>query len=97
MVDAPVSGGVMGAQAGTLSFIVGGPLAAFERARPILQLMGKNIVHCGAAGNGQVAKICNNLILAISMTGVSEAMALGISLGIDPKIMASIVNTSSGR
>lgn len=85
-VDAPVSGGVGGAEAGTLTFMVGGTEDNFARAKPVLQLMGKNIVYCGGPGNGQVAKICNNLILAISMAGVSEAMQLGVSLGIDAKV-----------
>jgi 3-hydroxyisobutyrate dehydrogenase len=97
MLDAPVSGGTGGAEAGTLTFMVGGDATAFETAKPILATMGKNVVHCGAAGTGQVAKICNNLILGISMIGVSEAMNLGASLGIDPKLLAGIVNTSSGR
>jgi len=97
MVDAPVSGGVGGAEAGTLTFMVGGTLQAFTAAQPILSKMGKNIVHCGAAGNGQVAKICNNLLLGISMIGVSESMNLGVKLGIDPKLLAGIINTSSGR
>ncbi len=97
MLDAPVSGGTAGAEAGTLTFMVGGNAAAFETSKPILAKMGKNVVHCGAAGTGQVAKICNNLILGISMIGVSEAMNLGASLGIDPKLLAGIVNTSSGR
>lgn len=97
MLDAPVSGGTAGAEAGTLTFMVGGDAAAFETSKPILAKMGKNVVHCGAAGTGQVAKICNNLILGISMIGVSEAMNLGASLGIDPKLLAGIVNTSSGR
>ncbi|MEO5862996.1 MAG: 3-hydroxyisobutyrate dehydrogenase [Burkholderiales bacterium] len=97
MLDAPVSGGTGGADAGTLTFMVGGDATAFETAKPVLAKMGKNIVHCGAAGTGQVAKICNNMILAISMIGVSEAMNLGASLGIDPKLLAGIINTSSGR
>jgi 3-hydroxyisobutyrate dehydrogenase len=97
MLDAPVSGGTGGAEAGTLTFMVGGDATAFETVKPILAKMGKNVVHCGAAGTGQVAKICNNLILGISMIGVSEAMNLGASLGIDPKLLAGIVNTSSGR
>jgi 3-hydroxyisobutyrate dehydrogenase len=97
MLDAPVSGGTGGAEAGTLTFMVGGAAAAFETAKPILAKMGKNIVHCGAPGTGQVAKICNNMVLAISMIGVAEAMNLGASLGIDPKLLAGIVNTSSGR
>jgi 3-hydroxyisobutyrate dehydrogenase len=74
-------GGVGGAEAGTLTFMVGGEAAAFNRALPVLKCMGKNIVHCGAIGTGQVAKICNNLVLGISMTAVSEAMNLGKRLG----------------
>jgi 3-hydroxyisobutyrate dehydrogenase len=97
MVDAPVSGGTGGAEAGTLTFMVGGSVEDFERAKPVLQCMGKNIVHCGAAGNGQVAKICNNMMLAIEMIATSEGMALAAKLGMDPKIFAGIVNTSSGR
>jgi 3-hydroxyisobutyrate dehydrogenase len=97
MLDAPVSGGTSGAEAATLTFIVGGDAQAFEAAKPLLAKMGKNIVHCGEAGNGQVAKICNNLILGISMIGVSEAMCLGTALGIEPKLLAAIINTSSGR
>lgn len=97
MVDAPVSGGVGGAEAGTLTFMVGGDARDFEVARPVLQAMGKNIVHCGGAGNGQVAKICNNMMLAIEMIATSEGMTLAAKLGMDPKVFASIVNTSSGR
>jgi len=97
MIDAPVSGGVAGAEAGTLTFMVGGEARDFEAAKPILQAMGKNVVHCGAAGNGQVAKICNNLMLAIEMIATSEGMTLAAKLGMDPKVFASIVNTSSGR
>jgi 3-hydroxyisobutyrate dehydrogenase len=97
MADAPVSGGTGGAEAGTLTFMVGGATDVFERIAPLLRQMGKNIVHCGAAGTGQVAKICNNMLLGISMIGVSEAMNLGASLGIDPKVLAGIINTSSGR
>ena len=97
MADAPVSGGTGGAEAGTLTFMVGGTAEVFERIAPLLRQMGKNIVHCGAAGTGQVAKICNNMILGISMIGVSEAMSLGAALGIDPKVLAGIINTSSGR
>jgi len=97
MLDCPVSGGVGGAEAGTLTFMVGGDQANFERAVRYLKMMGKNIVHCGGPGTGQIAKVCNNLILAISMTGVAEAMNLGVTLGIDPKVLAGIVNTSSGR
>ena len=97
MADAPVSGGTGGAEAGTLTFMVGAPAALFERIKPILSHMGKNIVYCGDPGTGQVAKICNNMLLGISMIGVAEAMNLGVALGIDPKILAGIINTSSGR
>jgi 3-hydroxyisobutyrate dehydrogenase len=97
MVDAPVSGGVAGAEAGTLTFMVGGEARDYEGARPVLQAMGKNIVHCGGAGNGQVAKICNNMMLAIEMIATSEGMTLAAKLGMDPKVFAAIVNTSSGR
>ncbi|MGA4641871.1 3-hydroxyisobutyrate dehydrogenase [Stutzerimonas stutzeri] len=97
MLDAPVSGGTGGAAAGTLTFMVGGSDADFDRAQPILAAMGKNIVHCGAAGNGQVAKVSNNMLLGISMIGVAEAMALGVALGMDAKTLAGVINTSSGR
>jgi 3-hydroxyisobutyrate dehydrogenase len=97
MVDAPVSGGVGGAEAGTLTFMVGGDARDFEIAKPVLQAMGKNIVHCGGIGNGQVAKICNNMMLAIEMIATSEGMTLAAKLGMDPKVFATIVNTSSGR
>ncbi|HLZ97553.1 MAG TPA: 3-hydroxyisobutyrate dehydrogenase [Steroidobacteraceae bacterium] len=97
MADAPVSGGTAGAQNGSLTFMVGADTAMFERIRPVLAHMGKNIVHCGGSGTGQVAKICNNLLLGISMIGTAEAMNLGASLGIDPKVLAGIINTSSGR
>ena len=97
MVDAPVSGGTGGAEAGTLTFMVGGDAADFEKAKPILLCMGKNIVHCGGAGNGQVAKICNNMMLAIEMIATAEGMALAAKLGMDPKVFAGIANSSSGR
>ncbi len=97
MADAPVSGGTGGAQAGTLTFMVGAAPELFDRIKPLLSHMGKNIVHCGASGTGQVAKICNNMLLAVSMIGVAEAMNLGTALGIDPKVLAGIINTSSGR
>ncbi|KAK3106391.1 hypothetical protein FSP39_019036 [Pinctada imbricata] len=96
-LDAPVSGGVNAAKGALLTFMVGGPKDKFEVAKTILDNMGKNVVHCGAVGTGQAAKICNNMLLAISMIGTSEAMNLGISLGLDPKLLASILNTSSGR
>jgi 3-hydroxyisobutyrate dehydrogenase len=97
MLDAPVSGGTGGAAAGTLTFMVGGNVADFEHAQPLLAAMGKNIVHCGAAGNGQVAKVANNMLLGISMIGVAEAMNLGVALGMDAKVLAGVINTSSGR
>jgi len=97
MVDAPVSGGVAGAEAGTLTFMVGGEARDFEAAKPVLLAMGKNIVHCGGVGNGQVAKICNNMMLAIEMIATAEGMTLAAKLGMDPKVFAAIVNTSSGR
>ncbi|MBM7062820.1 3-hydroxyisobutyrate dehydrogenase [Pseudomonas sp. UL073] len=97
MLDAPVSGGTGGAAAGTLTFMVGGEAADFAYAQPILAAMGKNIVHCGGAGNGQVAKVANNMLLGISMIGVAEAMALGVALGMDASVLAGVINTSSGR
>ncbi|HEV7358473.1 MAG TPA: 3-hydroxyisobutyrate dehydrogenase [Steroidobacteraceae bacterium] len=97
MADAPVSGGTAGAGAGTLTFMVGATVTLFERIKPILKPMAANIVHCGESGNGQVAKICNNMLLGISMIGVAETMSLGAALGIDPKVLAGIINTSSGR
>eukprot|EP00475_Leptophrys_vorax_P041661 TRINITY_DN7852_c0_g1_i1.p1 TRINITY_DN7852_c0_g1~~TRINITY_DN7852_c0_g1_i1.p1 ORF type:complete len:321 (-),score=71.43 TRINITY_DN7852_c0_g1_i1:581-1462(-) len=97
MVDAPVSGGVGGAEKGTLTFMVGGEPQHFEEAKKYLEAMGKNIVHCGAAGTGQVAKIANNLVLGVSMIAVSEGMNLGVKQGVDPKVLAGILNTSSGR
>ncbi|HLX03084.1 MAG TPA: 3-hydroxyisobutyrate dehydrogenase, partial [Trinickia sp.] len=96
-VDAPVSGGTGGAAAGTLTFMVGANAAAYEQVKPLLAAMGKNIVHCGDTGTGQVAKICNNLVLGITMAGVAEAMSLGEALGIDPKVLGGIINTSTGR
>jgi 3-hydroxyisobutyrate dehydrogenase len=97
MVDAPVSGGVGGATAGTLTFMVGGTDEAFARARPILEAMGKNIVHAGGAGNGQAAKICNNMILGVSMIAVSEAFLLAEKLGLDARRLFDIVSNSSGQ
>jgi len=96
-MDAPVSGGVGAAAAGTLTFMVGGPAAEFEAGQSILQHMGAKIVACGEVGTGQAAKICNNMMLGISMIGVSETYNLGKRLGLDPKILASIVNAASGR
>lgn len=96
-VDAPVSGGTGGAAAGTLTFMVGGSVAEYERLKPVLSAMGRNIVHCGETGTGQVAKICNNLVLGVTMAGVAEAMSLGEALGIDPAVLSGIINTSTGR
>jgi 3-hydroxyisobutyrate dehydrogenase len=95
--DAPVSGGTGGAQAGTLTFMVGASAEHFARLKPLLAQMGKNIVHCGDLGTGQIAKMCNNLLLGISMIGVAEAMALGNSLGIDTDVLAGVINSSTGR
>src|SRR5690606_16436729 len=88
MLDAPVSGGTGGAVAGTLTFIVGGAAADLEAARPYLQAMGRNIFHAGDAGAGQVAKICNNMLLGILMAGTAEALALGVANGLDPKVLS---------
>ncbi|KQO23171.1 3-hydroxyisobutyrate dehydrogenase [Acidovorax sp. Leaf76] len=95
-IDAPVSGGTGGAIAGTLTFMVGGDTAALERARPILEKMGANIFHAGDVGAGQTAKICNNMLLGILMAGTSEAIALGVANGLDPKVLSEIMRRSSG-
>jgi 3-hydroxyisobutyrate dehydrogenase len=95
-LDAPVSGGVGGAAAGTLTFMVGGPAAAFETVRPLFEVMGKKAVHCGAAGAGQAAKICNNMILGVTMIATCEAFALADKLGLDRQKMFDVVSTSSG-
>jgi 3-hydroxyisobutyrate dehydrogenase len=97
MLDAPVSGGTAGAAAGTLTFIVGGDDAALERARAVLGAMGKNIFHAGGAGAGQVAKICNNMLLGVLMAGTAEALNLGVAHGLDPKVLSDIMAKSSGR
>ncbi|MBU3636520.1 3-hydroxyisobutyrate dehydrogenase [Polynucleobacter sp. es-MAR-4] len=97
MVDAPVSGGTAGAQAGTLTFMVGGDGADVERARPLLEQMGKNIFHAGPSGSGQTVKVCNNMLLGIQMLGTSEALRLGIANGMDPKVLSDIMSKSSGR
>jgi 3-hydroxyisobutyrate dehydrogenase len=96
-IDAPVSGGTAGAAAGTLTFIVGGAAELLERARPYLSVMGKNIFHAGDNGAGQVAKICNNMLLCIHMAGSAEALALGVANGLDPKVLSDIMVKSSGR
>ena len=96
-LDAPVSGGVAGAEAQTLTFMAGGSKPAFDRARPILEAMGRRIIHCGEAGAGQAAKICNNLILGISMIAVSEAFVLAEKLGLSAKALFEVASNSSGR
>ena len=96
-VDAPVSGGVAGAKAGTLTFIVGANDVAFEHAEQVLKHMGKNIFHAGGIGSGQMGKICNNLMLGILMSGTCEALTLGIDNGLDPKVLSNIMLQSSGR
>lgn len=96
LLDAPVSGGTAGAAASTLTFMVGGDAATLELARPILANMGKNIFHAGPAGAGQVAKVCNNQLLAVHMIGTAEAMALGVANGLDPATLAEIMRQSSG-
>ena len=96
MLDAPVSGGVGGAVAGSLTFIVGGTEADLEKVRPILEIMGNSIFHAGAAGAGQVAKICNNMLLSVLMTGTAEALQLGVNNGLDAKVLSEIMRKSSG-
>lgn len=96
MIDAPVSGGTAGAEAGTLTFMVGGAAVQVDRARPVLERMGKRILHAGAAGAGQTAKACNNMLLGIIMVGTSEAIQLGIANGLDPKVLSEIIGSSSG-
>jgi 3-hydroxyisobutyrate dehydrogenase len=96
-IDAPVSGGTGGAKGATLTFMAGGEPAAFEAARPVLEKMGKKIVHCGAAGAGQAAKICNNMILGISMIGVCEAFTLAEKLGLSHQALFDVASTSSGQ
>ena len=97
MVDAPVSGGVGGAEAGTLTFMVGGSEADFARAKPVLEKMGKTIVHCGGAGNGQAAKICNNMMLGIQMISVAEAFVLAEKLGLDHQKLYDVSSKASGQ
>ncbi len=96
MVDAPVSGGIAAANGGTLTFMVGGTEAAFDRASPILEAMGKAVIHAGDAGAGQTAKICNNMLLAITMIGTAEAMKMAEKLGLDPQKFYEISSQSSG-
>ena len=97
MIDAPVSGGTAGAAAGTLTFIVGGEADALELARPVLQAMGRNIFHMGAAGAGQVAKLCNNMALGVIMAATGEAPALGVAHGLDAKALSQMMAVSTGR
>jgi len=96
-VDAPVSGGVGGAKAGTLTFIVGGSAEHFAKAQIVLSAMGKNLFHAGDVGAGQIAKICNNMLLSVLMVGTSEAIQLGVDNGLDPKVLSDIMLKSSGR
>lgn len=97
LIDAPVSGGTAGAEAGTLTFMVGGEEVALEKAKPYLSVMGKNTFHAGKNGAGQVAKICNNMMLAIQMIGTAETLQLGINDGLDPKVLSEIMKQSSGN
>ena len=97
MVDAPVSGGVAGAQAGTLTFMVGGTPKGFAMAEPILKAMGKAVIHAGGAGSGQAAKICNNMLLGASMIATAEAFNLAITLGLDPQVFFDISSKASGQ
>ncbi|KAF8894412.1 NAD binding domain of 6-phosphogluconate dehydrogenase-domain-containing protein [Infundibulicybe gibba] len=96
MVDAPVSGGVTGAKAGTLSFLVGGTLTSFQSSSPLLTFMGQRIIHCGPSGAGLAAKICNNLVLGVEQIVVAEAMLLGQKLGLNPTVLAGVINSSTG-
>jgi 3-hydroxyisobutyrate dehydrogenase len=97
LLDAPVSGGVPGAVAGTLTIMVGGDPAVVAEARPVLAAMGKNVVHVGPLGSGEVAKICNNLLAGVSMIAAAEAFTIGIRAGVDPRILHDVIRTSSGN
>ena len=97
MIDAPVSGGTAGAQAGTLTFIVGGPADALERARPVLENMGRNIFHVGGNGAGQVAKLCNNMALGVIMAATGEAISLGVAHGLNAGVLSQMMAVSTGR
>jgi 3-hydroxyisobutyrate dehydrogenase len=96
MLDAPVSGGTVGADAATLTFMCGGDRGTFERAAPVLKAMGANIVHCGGPGSGQVTKICNNMIAGVTMLAVSEALTMGEKLGVDRQTLYDVISTSTG-
>ncbi len=95
-MDAPVSGGTAGAAAGTLTFICGGSDAAYAKAQAVLTVMGGNIFHAGGVGAGQIAKICNNMLLSVLMVGTSESLQLGLDNGLDPKVLSDIMKVSSG-
>ena len=96
MIDAPVSGGVKGAEEAGLTFMVGGSVENVEKAKPILSKMGKNIFHAGDSGSGQIAKLCNNMLLAIHMSGTAEALSIGVKSGLDPSVLSEIMSKSSG-
>ena len=96
MIDAPVSGGVKGAEEAGLTFMVGGSVENVEKAQPILSKMGKNIFHAGGSGSGQIAKLCNNMLLAIHMSGTAEALSIGVKSGLDPSVLSEIMSKSSG-
>lgn len=96
MIDAPVSGGVKGAEEAGLTFMVGGSVENVEKAKPILSMMGKNIFHAGDSGSGQIAKLCNNMLLAIHMSGTAEAISIGVKSGLDPSVLSKIMSKSSG-
>ena len=96
MIDAPVSGGVKGAEEAGLTFMVGGSVENIEKAKPILSMMGKNIFHAGDSGSGQIAKLCNNMLLAIHMSGTAEALSMGVKSGLDPSVLSEIMSKSSG-
>ena len=96
MIDAPVSGGVKGAEEAGLTFMVGGSVKNVEKAQPILSKMGKNIFHAGGSGSGQIAKLCNNMLLAIHMSGTAEALSMGVKSGLDPSVLSEIMSKSSG-
>ena len=96
MIDAPVSGGVKGAEEAGLTFMVGGSVENVEKAQPILSKMGKNIFHAGGSGSGQIAKLCNNMLLAIHMSGTAEALSMGVKSGLDPSVLSEIMSKSSG-
>ena len=96
MIDAPVSGGVKGAEEAGLTFMVGGSVENVEKAKPILSMMGQNIFHAGDSGSGQIAKLCNNMLLAIHMSGTAEAISMGVKSGLDPSVLSEIMSKSSG-